>query len=232
MKQIAMILYKPLHCFCMCLASRVPCLCSCFLTCFSVTPFMLYLVRSQSWLPWSRLSGQKAPLSPIWTEQLIYSSKSNHYCYQTVFWNTERLWAVPQGCSSVEVQNVLLMKASFTKKSWFGRFFSFPISPNILIFFSMNSSLLHLSTYVIALPPGWSTLMKLCGIQPARAPFLSTSTNLPPSCTRFSNWALFSCSMTATAQSRWGGAPNLYSLLIHILLTQSYIIIIIREENE
>lgn len=52
-------------------------------------------------------------------------------------------------------------------------------------------------------PPGWSTLMKLCEIQPARLPCLSTSTNHPPSCTRFSSWALFSCSMTATAQNRW-----------------------------
>lgn len=150
MNQIAMILYKQLHCFCMCLASCVSYLSSGFLTCFSVTLLMFYLVCLQSWLAWSRLSGQKALLSPIWIEQLIYSTKSNHYCYQTVFWNTERSWAVPQGCSSVEVQNVLFMNVSFTQKSWFGWFFYFPIGPNILIFFSMNSSILHLSTYVIS----------------------------------------------------------------------------------
>lgn len=57
--------------------------------------------------------------------------------------------AVPQGCSSGEVQKVLFMKVSFTKKSWLGRFFSiFPSVPNTQT--CRHSSTRHLSTYVIS----------------------------------------------------------------------------------
>lgn len=51
--------------------------------------------------------------------------------------------------------------------------------------------------------PGWNTLTRQCEIQPARLPCLSTSTSRPPSCTRSSSWARFSCSTTASAQFRW-----------------------------
>lgn len=66
-------------------------------------------------------------------------------------------------------------------------------------------------------PPGWSTLMKLCEIQPIRLLHPSTSTNRPPSCTRFCSWVQFSCCMTAPAWTRWEPQTVLRSLSFSIL---------------
>lgn len=73
-------------------------------------------------------------------------------------------------------------------------------------------------------PPGWSTLMKLCEIQPARPPYQSTSTNHPPSCTRSSNWAPSSCSMTTTAQNRWWILGIFYALSFYRVFISPFLV--------
>lgn len=67
-------------------------------------------------------------------------------------------------------------------------------------------------------PPGWSILMKLCEIQPIRLLHPSTSTNRPPSCTRFCSWVQFSCCMTALAWTRWDSQTASFFLYFFIFL--------------